>query len=59
MDLEKGLTKMLITLTPKVARLTYVKDFKPISLLNISFKIITKIVTNRLKDIMPNFISNT
>lgn len=57
-DLEKGINKTIITLIPKVARPTSIKDFRPISLLNVSYKVITKLIANRLKSIMPS-ISGT
>lgn len=45
-----------IILIPKVDNPTSLKEFRPISLCNVSFKIITKIITSRLKNIMPYII---
>lgn len=39
----------LITLVPKIANPTYVKDFKPIPCCSIIYKIIAKIITLRQK----------
>lgn len=59
MELEKGLNKTLLILIPKVHWPASVKEFRAISLLNVSFKLITKIMADILKDIMPYLISNT
>lgn len=58
-ELEKGINKTLITLILKVARPTTIKDFHPISIFNVSYKIITKVIVNKLKSIMPSLISGT
>lgn len=45
-----------ITLIPKHGNAVKVADFRPISLLNISVKIFTKILANRLQVLMPSLI---
>jgi hypothetical protein len=45
-----------ITLIPKTDSAVRVSDFRPISLLNTSIKIITKILANRLQKVMPRLI---
>jgi hypothetical protein len=45
-----------ITLVPKHDHAIKVSDFRPISLLNTSIKIITKILSNRLQHVMPKLI---
>jgi exonuclease III len=47
----------IITLIPKGDKDTrYVKNWRPISLLNVDYKIIAKTIANRLKPIMPDII---
>ncbi|XP_058222888.1 uncharacterized protein LOC131332605 [Rhododendron vialii] len=48
--------QMLITLIPKVGCPTTPGQFCPISLCNVSYKLITKILANRLRDILPSII---
>ena len=47
----------IITLIPKQGDLTKLKYRRPISLLCIDYKILTKILANRLKNILPTIIS--
>jgi hypothetical protein len=46
-----------IALIPKVKNPTCVIDFRPISLSNIMYKLISKVLANRLKGILPYIIS--
>jgi hypothetical protein len=52
------LNAMFITLIPKEERPTHPKQFRPISLYNVICKIITKVISNRLKPLLPFIISN-
>ncbi|CAM8943237.1 unnamed protein product [Rhodiola kirilowii] len=57
--LEEGMNETLIVLIPKYRNLKKVEEFRPISLCNVSAKIVMKILANRLKDILPLIISET
>lgn len=48
----------ILTLIPKEPNASTMKKFRPISLLNCSFKIFTKVLTNRLAKIMNFLISS-
>ncbi|KAL9691023.1 hypothetical protein QQ045_011440 [Rhodiola kirilowii] len=55
--LEDGLNKTLITLIPKVKEPERIEEFRPISLCNVVAKIVTKMLANMLKPILPSIIS--
>lgn len=59
--IEKNTTKTMqqaiITLIPKKGNLKNLKNWTPVSLLCIDYKILTTILSNRLKTILPNIIS--
>jgi hypothetical protein len=52
-----ALNATFLTLIPKEERVTNPKQFRPISLCNVIYKIITKVVANRLKPILTHVIS--
>jgi len=54
-DLELNLTH--ITLIPKVTNPESISEFRPISLCNFSYKVITKVMANRLKPWLHLIIS--
>ena len=48
----------IITLLPKPNKDTiYIENWRPISLLNIDYKIIAKVIANRIKNVLPLIIS--
>jgi hypothetical protein len=49
----------VITLIPKVNEANQIQKYKPICLLNVSFKIFTKVATNRVNVIAYHIISPT
>jgi len=55
--LEEGLNDTNICLVPKVSSPTKVTDYRPISLCNVFYKLISKVLANRLKHVLPTIIS--
>ncbi|XP_059635683.1 uncharacterized protein LOC132277859 [Cornus florida] len=54
--LGKGLNSTFITLVPKVKEATKVEEFIPISLCNVLYKIITKILADRLGSVLHKIV---
>lgn len=55
--LPKGLNSTILSLIPKKAGAMEMKDFRPISCCNVLYKVISKLLANRLKEILPRFIA--
>jgi hypothetical protein len=55
MDERVNVTHM--ALIPKKQNLEHVTEFRPISLCNVIYKVISKVMVNRLKRILPAIIS--
>ena len=57
--MASGLNLTNIVLIPKVKQPEKMSDVCPINLCNIMYKIISKVLTNHLKQILPHVISST
>ena len=50
----------IISLIPKLEKdITYLENWRPISLLNVDYKIATKAIANRVKTVLPKIINNS
>jgi hypothetical protein len=49
----------VITLLPKKENATHIQQYRPICLLNVSFKIFTKVTTNRISEVAQKIIRPT
>ncbi|KAF7835872.1 ribonuclease H [Senna tora] len=55
--LYAAMNRSLITLIPKSSSFQNFQDFRPISLANVRYKLISKTLCNRLKTVLPDFIA--
>lgn len=55
--LPQGMNSSFFSLIPKVKLPKVIKDFRPISLINCSLKILSKILTNRMLRLMDKLVS--
>lgn len=58
-ELPRGLNRTNIVLIPKKKNLVFVTELRPIALCNVLMKIITKVLANCLKEVLPMLISDT
>jgi hypothetical protein len=54
---EKSFNFTFISLIPQVSRASELKDFRPISIVSVIYKIISKVLANRLRLVMNSIIS--
>ncbi|GKU96029.1 hypothetical protein SLEP1_g9310 [Rubroshorea leprosula] len=52
----KGLNESFVVLIPKVSNLEKIEEFRPISLINVSYKILSKLLANRLRRVLEDII---
>lgn len=57
--LDADVNATYIALVPKVSPFTKVTAFRPISLCNVLYKLIAKVLANRLKKVLPSLISSS
>lgn len=55
--LPKGLNSTILALIPKKVDSLEMKDFRPIACCNVLYKVVSKILANRLKLLLPRMIS--
>ena len=57
--LPRSVNSAALALVPKMQGASTLPHYRPISCCNVLYKVITKILTNRMKDFMPTLVSNT
>jgi hypothetical protein len=57
--MPKNLNKTFIALVPKIKHPSCVTEFRPISLCNVLYKLVSKVLANRLKCFLPTIIAPT
>lgn len=56
-EIEPFLNKTLIALIPKVPGPVDVTQFRPISLCTVPYNVLSKVIVNRLKSVMPKLVA--
>lgn len=56
--LPKGINSTILALIPKKTEAIEMKDYRPISCCNVLYKVISKLLANRLKRVLPKFIAS-
>ena len=55
--MPEGWNETIISLIPKVDTPEKVTDLRPISLCNVVYKVVSRVLSSRLRDVLPDFIS--
>lgn len=55
--LPKGVNSTILALIPKKTDSLLMKDYRPIACCNVLYKVVSKILANRLRKLLPNIIS--
>ena len=56
-EMQKGWNETIVALIPKVPNPEQLKDLRPISLCNVIYKMASKVLSNRLKIVLPEIIA--
>lgn len=56
-EITESAAETLLVLIPKETKPTTIRGFRPLSLCNITMKLVSKIIVNRLKEVWKNIIS--
>ena len=56
---ERSMNASFLTLIPKKCNFVNIKDFRPISLVGSVYKLLSKVLANRLRVVLDNLISKT
>lgn len=54
--MDKELLEILVVLIPKVDQPSTIKEFRPINLCNVTYKLITKVLVNRLRPFLDSIV---